>query len=111
MAQMNLSTEQKQTHRYGEQTCGWQGGGGGSVMDQEFGVSRCKLLHLESKAMRSYCIAQGTIANHLWQNMMEDNMRKRTYMYVWFGHFAVQKKLTEYCKLTVIEKIKNLKKI
>ena len=28
MAQMNLFIEQKQTHRYGEQTCGCQGGGG-----------------------------------------------------------------------------------
>ena len=45
MAQMSLSTEQKQTHRHREQTCGCQGGGSG--MDWEFGVSRCKLLHLE----------------------------------------------------------------
>ena len=46
---MHLSTEKKQTHRQGEQTCGCQGGegGGGSGMDGEFGVSRCKLLHLE----------------------------------------------------------------
>ena len=28
MAQMNLSTKHKQTHRHGEQTCGCQGGGG-----------------------------------------------------------------------------------
>ena len=27
MAQMNLPTKQKQTHRHGEQTCGCQGGG------------------------------------------------------------------------------------
>ena len=47
MAQMNLSTELKQTHRHNEQTCGCQGGMGGSGMDWEFGVSRCKLLHLE----------------------------------------------------------------
>ena len=40
-------TEKKQTHGYGEQTCGFQGGGGGSGMDWEFGVSRCKLLHLQ----------------------------------------------------------------
>ena len=45
MAQMNISTEQKQTHRHGEQICGCQAGGSG--MDWEFGVSRCKLLHLE----------------------------------------------------------------
>ena len=42
---MNLSTEKKQTHGQGEQTCGCQGGGSG--MDWEFGVSRCKRLHLE----------------------------------------------------------------
>ena len=28
MAQMNLSAELKQTLRYREQTCGWQGGKG-----------------------------------------------------------------------------------
>ena len=47
MAQMNQSTEQKQTHRPGEQTCGCHRGGGWSGMDREFGVSRCKLLYLE----------------------------------------------------------------
>ena len=30
---MNLPTEKKQTHGLGEQTCGCQGGGGGSGMD------------------------------------------------------------------------------
>ena len=44
---MNLPTEQKQTHRHGEQTCGCRREGGGSGMDWEFGVSRCKLLHLD----------------------------------------------------------------
>ena len=52
---MNLSVEQKQTHRLGEQTCGCQGGGGGSGMDGEFGVSRCKLLHLEWISRSSHC--------------------------------------------------------
>ena len=47
MAQMNLSTKQKQTHKHREQTYGCQEGGGGSGMDWAFGVSRCKLLHLE----------------------------------------------------------------
>ena len=47
MAQMNLSTEKKQTHGHGERICGYQGGEGGSRMDWEFGVSKCKLLHLE----------------------------------------------------------------
>ena len=46
MAQVNLLTKQKQTHGNGEQTSGCQGGGGGSGMDWELPVSRCKLLHL-----------------------------------------------------------------
>ena len=46
---MNLSKEQKQSHRHGEETCGCQavGRGGRSGMDWEFGVNRHKLLHLE----------------------------------------------------------------
>ena len=43
MTQMNLSMKQKETHRHREQACGYQGGG----MDPEFGVGRCKLLHVE----------------------------------------------------------------
>ena len=42
MAQMKLSTKQKQSHRHREQICGLQGGG-----RREFGVSRCTQLHLE----------------------------------------------------------------
>ena len=42
MAQMNISTGKK-THGLGEKTCGCQGGGGGSGMDWELGVNRCKL--------------------------------------------------------------------
>ena len=44
---MNLPTEQKQTHGHGEQTCGCQGGRGGSGMDWDFGVCGYKLSHLE----------------------------------------------------------------
>ena len=47
MAQMNLSTQKKQIHGLREKTCGCQGGEGGSRMHWEFGVSRCKQLHLE----------------------------------------------------------------
>ena len=49
MAQISLSTEQKQTPRLREQTCGCQRGGerGGSGINWEFRVSRYKLLHIE----------------------------------------------------------------
>ena len=53
-------------------------------MDREFGVNRCRLLHLEWIRMRSCCIAQGTISSHLEWNMMEDNVRKECiYMCDW----------------------------
>ena len=47
MVQMNISTVPKQTHKHGEQTCDYKGGGGRSGMDWNLGVSRCKLLLLE----------------------------------------------------------------
>ena len=47
MAQMNLSTEKKQTHGHGEQTCACRVVGRGSRMFWELGVGRCKLLNLK----------------------------------------------------------------
>ena len=44
--------------------------------------------------------------------MLEDNVRKRIYVGVCVGggaQFAIQEKLTEYCKSTIIEKIKIIK--
>ena len=55
--------------------------------------------------MRSYCIAQGTMSSHLW-NMMEDNVRKTIYIFVFLSHFAVWWKLTKHGKSTIMEKIK-----
>ena len=43
---MNLSTEQKQTHRHREQTCGCQGEGSRGGKDWEWWISRCKLLYI-----------------------------------------------------------------
>ena len=63
---MNLSTEKKQTYGYGEQICGCQGGGAGSGMDWEFGVSRYKLLNSEWIGNEILLlVAQGGISSHL----------------------------------------------
>ena len=43
---MNISTKQKQTHRHREEIYDCQGERG-SRMVWDFGVIRCKLLHLE----------------------------------------------------------------
>ena len=45
MTQMNLSLKQKWIHRHREQICVTKGRRGG--LDGEFGVSQCKVLHLE----------------------------------------------------------------
>ena len=37
---------------------------------------------------------------------MEDNVKKRMYMDVWLGYIAVQHKLTEHCKSTIIKHCK-----
>ena len=44
---MNLSAKQKLTHRHREQNLVSKGKRGGRGMDWEFGVGKCKLLHLE----------------------------------------------------------------
>ena len=43
----NEPFHRKETRGLGEHPRGGQGGGGGSGMDRDFGVRRCKLLHLE----------------------------------------------------------------
>ena len=45
---INLSTKQKQTYRYREQTCGFHGGGGVGQggEDWEIGISRGKLFNM-----------------------------------------------------------------
>ena len=68
MAQINLSTEKKQTHGLGEQICGCQGGWGRSGMDWEFGFSRCKLLHLEWISNEILLFSTG---NYIWSLVME----------------------------------------
>ena len=41
--------------------------------------------------------------------MLEDNTRKIMYIHVQLGHSAVQQKLAEHCKSTIIKYIKNKK--
>ena len=82
-----------------------KGEGGGGGMDWEFGVSRCKLVYMEWINNRSYCIAQGTIFNIPWQTIMEKNMKKSIYM----SHFAVQQRLIQHCKSTILQLKKNVR--
>uniref|UniRef100_A0A8D1AZ02 Uncharacterized protein n=1 Tax=Sus scrofa TaxID=9823 RepID=A0A8D1AZ02_PIG len=64
-----------------EQPCGCQERGGGSGMDGELGVNRCRLLPVEW--IRNEILLCST-GNYVWSLMMEyDNVRKKNkYMYV-----------------------------
>ena len=67
-------------HGHGEQTYVFLGGHGEKGRDKEFGVGRCKLLHLEW----AYCTAQGTVYILLGENKMEDGIKKNcVYIYGW----------------------------
>ena len=50
-------------HSHGEQTCGCQGKEGGSGMDEEFGVGRCKLSHLEGMGSGVLLYSTGTVCD------------------------------------------------
>ena len=79
MAQMNLSTEKKLTYGLGELTCGCQGGGRGSGMAWEFGVSRCKLLYLDRMGTGDYI--QSFVIQHDSRCFLM--IKKVIYMYNW----------------------------
>ena len=81
-------------------------------MDGEFGESRCKLFHLEwINSGGPTVTAQGTTSSFLEENMMENSMRKRVYMCLWLGHDAVQQKLAQRCKSTILKLKKKRKKL
>jgi len=46
------------------------------------GISKCKLLYIEWINNMSYCIAQGTRFNIMWQIIMEQNMKKCVCVYM-----------------------------
>ena len=85
MAQMIPSTKQIQITDMESRLVFASGEEGGSWMDGEFVVGRCKLLHLEWISNESYCTAQRIMSNLLCYNMMEDSMKnkKNVYMYIY----------------------------
>ena len=93
-------TEKKQTHGFREVTCGCQGGGEGVWQTGSLG-----LVYTNRWAMRLCCIAQGNIPSHLGWNTMEDDVKKRMYKICKLGHFAIQHKLAEHCKSTIIKNV------
>ena len=95
MVQMNLSTEQKLMDLENRPVVA-KGRGGGSGMGWESGVNGCKLLHLEWISSGILLCSPGKYG-HLWWSLMEENVRKRTYICVcdWVT-LLYGRKLTEH---------------
>ena len=77
---------------------------GGGRMDLEFGVSRCKLLHIEWTNSNILLYSTGKyiqypVINHNKKEYKEEYI----YIYVQLNHFAVQQKLTQHCKSTILQ--------
>ena len=76
ITQMNISMKQKRTHRHREQTCVCQGLEGEMVW--EFGISRCKLLHIESINNKAPLYTTGNCIQYPVINCNGKNMKKNT---------------------------------
>ena len=55
----------KENYGHGEQTCGCQGGGEGSVMDGVLGIKKCRLLPLEWISNEILLCSTGKMSSHL----------------------------------------------
>ena len=68
----------------------WLSRGRGGSGTGTLGLTNGNYCIWSAEAMRFCCIPLGTKSSHLQWNMMEDNVRKGMYIYVWLGHFALQ---------------------
>ena len=99
---MNLGTEQKQTHRHREKTCGCQGGGGRSGMDRESGVSSCKLLHLEWISNEVLLCAPGTYIQSLGIEKDGRECETKNVYISAAGSLGCAAELVRHCKSTIL---------
>ena len=105
MAQMNLATKQKHTHRHREQTCGCQGVRRGNGMDWEFGVGRCKLLCL---VWINNKVLQYNTGNYIQSPGIHHDGKeyKKEHIYIYVYIYIYIYICPQNCKSTIILKIK-----
>ena len=113
MTPMNLSMKQKQSHRHREQTCGYHAGTGKGWIGG-LGISRCKLVDIgwiNNKVLlysTGYDI-QYSVINHNEKECGKDVyvcIYMCVYIYIYLNHFAIQQKLTQHCKSTILQQYK-----
>ena len=77
MIQMNLSMKQKQAHRYREQTCGCQGGGGvGEGRIGGLGLARAKYYRMDYiRWINNKVLLVGELRSHMPRDMAKRKKR------------------------------------
>ena len=78
-----------------------KGEGVGGGMDWEFGISRCKLLYIEWINNKVLLCSTG---NYIQYPVINHNGKEyKKCIYVYLNQFAVQQKLTQHCKSTILQ--------
>ena len=101
----DLLTKQKRSWTGRTDSC-LPGRQGRQWMDWESGVSSWKLLHLEWTGNEILLYSTGIYtSNYLWWDMMEDNVRKRIYIY-YDGVTLLYKEIDRTLKIIIIRNLK-----
>ena len=104
MAQMNLSTEKKIMDLENRLVVAKGKGEGGECIG-DLGLIDADYCLWNGLAMRSCCVALGTMSGHLWWSMITCENRMYTCMCTWIT-MLYSRKLTEHCKPAIMEKNK-----
>ena len=73
MAQMSLSTKEKQAHRYRKQIWSCQGGGDGGEKNWDLGLAKRKLLYVPTPVFLPGSQGRGSLVGcHLWGRTESD---------------------------------------
>ena len=102
---MNLFTKQKQSHRCRKQTYGYQGGkwvwGG---INWKSTTDTYTLLYIKQITNNNLLYSTGNSTQCSVMTYMGIESKKEwIYIYVQLIHFAVQQKLTQHCKSTILQ--------
>ena len=101
---MNLFTKQKYSHRYREQTYGYQEGKSGGRLNWEIVIDIYTLLYIKKITNKDLLYSVGNASQcSITAYMGKESKKKRTYVYIQLIHFAVHLKPTQHCKSTILQ--------
>ena len=96
--------QNRKDHGHGEESLVCQGKVEGVGWIGSMGLLDENSCIWSGRAMRSCCIAQGTINLITYDGTWQRIMWEKECIYIWLGHFAVQQKLADHCKSIIIKR-------